>query len=125
MNPDKPWKIQQEFDHEPTYLVNPANEEDDVELRPCIPVSTRLAVAPLLAVMLGDSSNILDNADLATLRAALKFYKRHGQGDPACRVPDIHDLATDCDFVTSLDDEGIDALDVKLSNILAKLRGTY
>ena len=121
----KPWKIQHEFDHEPTYLVNPAGEEDDVELRPCIPVSTRLAVAPLLAVMLGDSSNILDGADLATLRAALALYKHHGQGDPARRAPDIHELATDCDFVTSLDDAGIDALDIKLCNTLAKVRGRY
>jgi hypothetical protein len=124
-NESKPWKIQHEFDHEPTYIVSPANEEDDVELRPCIPVPTRLAVAPLLAVMLGDSSNILDHADLATLRAALEFYKRYGQGDPSRRVIDIHELATDCDSVTSLDDAGLDALDNKLCNTLAFMRRIY
>jgi hypothetical protein len=48
--------------------------------------------------------------ELSTILAALRFYQEKGQGDPANRSDEIHDLATSGDEVTSLDDAGIDAL---------------
>lgn len=51
-----------------------------------------------------------DAAELATILAALRFYQRAGQGDPANRSDDIHLIATDGDSQISLDAEGIDAL---------------
>lgn len=46
----------------------------------------------------------------ATVLAALRFYQEKGQGDPANRSDDIHDLATAGDTVISLDEFGIDEL---------------
>lgn len=58
----------------------------------------------------------LDDAEHATVLAALRFYQSHGQGDPANRRDDIHDIATNSDkVVSSLDDEGIDALCERLN----------
>jgi hypothetical protein len=53
--------------------------------------------------------------DLATVLAALRFYQEHGQGDPANRSDQIHDLATNCDQVVSLDEDGIDELCERLN----------
>ena len=52
----------------------------------------------------------VDAAELATILAALRFYQRAGQGDPANRSEDIHLIATDGDSQISLDAEGIDAI---------------
>ena len=52
----------------------------------------------------------VDAAELATILAALRFYQRAGQGDPANRCEDIHLIATDGDSHISLDAEGIDAI---------------
>jgi hypothetical protein len=53
--------------------------------------------------------------ELGTILAALRFYQSEGMGDPDMRTDDIHDIATDGDSLTSLDDQGIDALCDKLS----------
>jgi hypothetical protein len=52
----------------------------------------------------------------ATIIAALNFYYTHGQGDPANRSDEIHDLATNGDTVISLDNHGIDQLIMYLNN---------
>lgn len=52
----------------------------------------------------------VDAAELATILAALRFYQREGQGEPANRSDDIHLIATDGDSQISLDAEGIDAI---------------
>jgi len=52
----------------------------------------------------------LNRTDLATILAALRYYQKNGHGDPCNRDDDIHDIATDHDDVTSLDDQGIDDL---------------
>lgn len=65
-----------------------------------------------------------DHAELATLRAALRHYLDSDLGDPAERDDDVHELATDCDLVTSLDDAGIEGLDGKLCELLQALRQT-
>lgn len=52
----------------------------------------------------------LDNSELNTILAALRFYQRAGMGEP-CNRPDwLQDLACATDDDTSLDDSGIDAL---------------
>ena len=43
------------------------------------------------------------------------FYQEHGQGDPANRSDRIHDVATNCGQVISLDDTGIDELCERLN----------
>lgn len=53
---------------------------------------------------------IFDEQQTATILAALRFYQREGQGDPAHRDEFIHKLATDGDRVISLDSAGIDEL---------------
>lgn len=45
-----------------------------------------------------------------TIIAALRYYQEGGQGDPFNRSDRIHDIATNVDEVTSLDDAGIDEL---------------
>ena len=53
----------------------------------------------------------LTDTDLATILAALRFYQQGGQGDPANRSDDIHDIATNGgEVMSSLDDAGIDDL---------------
>lgn len=52
----------------------------------------------------------LNNQQLATILAALRYYQANGQGDPAFRSGDIHDIATDGGEVISLDETGIDQL---------------
>ena len=52
----------------------------------------------------------VDAAELATILAALHFYQRKGQGEPANRSDDFHLIATDGDSQISLDAEGIDTL---------------
>lgn len=57
-----------------------------------------------------------DEAEHATVIAALRFYQEHGQGEPANRSDATHDLATNCGEVfSSLDDEGIDTLVERLN----------
>jgi hypothetical protein len=48
--------------------------------------------------------------DINTVLAALRFYQQHGQGDPANRSLEIHDIATDNDEQISMDADGIDGL---------------
>jgi hypothetical protein len=57
----------------------------------------------------------LDGAEIATILAALRYYQQQGMGDPDNRSDDIHDIATNGDQETSLDDEGIDELCEKLN----------
>lgn len=45
-----------------------------------------------------------------TILAALRYYQKQGLGDPQMRPVDIHDIATDGDCDTSLNDAGIDVL---------------
>lgn len=52
-----------------------------------------------------------DDAEFATLQAALRFYHRSEQGDPFCRTDEIHALATNGDRVAaSLDRAGVQSL---------------
>jgi len=53
--------------------------------------------------------------ELATILAALRFYQRCGQGDPANRSDEIHEIATNCDSVTSLNESDIDELCLKIN----------
>ena len=57
----------------------------------------------------------LDNDEISTILAALRFYQQNGLGDPANRPLDIHDIATNGEQETSLDDDGIDRLCEKLN----------
>ncbi len=50
----------------------------------------------------------VNECELATILAALRYYQQQGLGDPANRPNEIHEIAADC--VSSLDDAGIDAL---------------
>jgi hypothetical protein len=59
------------------------------------------------AMTLGEGIN---DAEHATILAALRFYKESGMGDPSNRSDIIHDIATNCDTVISLDADAIDAL---------------
>jgi hypothetical protein len=56
------------------------------------------------------SEHILTDQEHATILAALRFYQENGQGDPANRSLDIHEIATNGDDVISLDEKGIDEL---------------
>jgi len=58
----------------------------------------------------------VDEAEHATILAALRFYQKNGQGDPFNRTDDIHDIATNGDKVmSSLDEQGIDELCERLN----------
>lgn len=57
----------------------------------------------------------MNNQELATVLAALRFYQANGQGNPANRSDAIHDIATAGDEVISLDDDGIDDLCERLN----------
>lgn len=57
----------------------------------------------------------LDGAEHATILAALRYYQQQGMGDPDNRSDDIHDIATNGDQETSLDEDGIDDLCEKLN----------
>lgn len=39
----------------------------------------------------------LNNTQLSTIRAALKFYSENGQGDPSNREAHIHEIAIGCE----------------------------
>lgn len=57
----------------------------------------------------------LDKTQLATILAALRFYRDAGMGDPANRSDEIHDIATDHPSITaSLDYDGIEELEEQL-----------
>lgn len=58
----------------------------------------------------GASDATFDQADKATIMAALQFYLENGQGDPYNRTCHIHELATAHQQQISLDDEGITSL---------------
>lgn len=57
----------------------------------------------------------LDEAEFATVLAALRYYQQEGMGEPCNRSDDIQAIATNDDMVTSLDDEGIDILCERLN----------
>lgn len=58
----------------------------------------------------------LNDAEHATVIAALRFYQQKGQGDPFNRSDDIHELATNGgEVMSSLDDAGIDELCMRLN----------
>lgn len=57
----------------------------------------------------------ISDQEHATVLAALRTYQQRGYGDPANRPDNIHEIATNCDLVISLDDEGIDALCERLN----------
>lgn len=50
------------------------------------------------------------DVDVNTLLAALRYYQEHGQGEPANRSLEIHDIATGNDSQVSMDANGIDDL---------------
>ncbi len=50
------------------------------------------------------------DVDVNTILAALRYYQEHGQGEPANRSLDIHDIATGNDSQVSMDADGIDGL---------------
>lgn len=52
----------------------------------------------------------IEEAEHATILAALRFYQAHGMGDPVNRPDAIDDLATNGGKVASLDEEGISDL---------------
>lgn len=58
----------------------------------------------------GMVAETINDAEHATILAALRFYQEKGMGDPANRSDAIHDIATNCDSVISLDAAGIDDL---------------
>lgn len=55
-------------------------------------------------------ADFLDDAEHATILAALRFYQEKGQGDPANRSEMIDDIATKGHQVVSLDANAIDDL---------------
>lgn len=57
----------------------------------------------------------LDDAEHATVLAALRYYQQNGLGDPANRQEEIHIIATNGDTVISLDAKAIDALCERLN----------
>jgi hypothetical protein len=57
----------------------------------------------------------IDEAELATILAALRYYQREGLGEPDNRPIEIHDIATNGGAVISLDDAGIDVLCERLN----------
>jgi len=57
------------------------------------------------------STITVDDAEHATILAALRFYQQAGMGEPDNRSDEIHDIATNGgEVMASLDDAGIDAL---------------
>jgi len=52
----------------------------------------------------------ISDQEHATILAALRYYQENDQGEPASRSDAIHNIATDCDKVISLDEKGIDEL---------------
>lgn len=53
----------------------------------------------------------IDEAQYATILAALRYYQSKGQGEPDNRSDDIHEIATNGgEVMASLDEAGIDAL---------------
>lgn len=61
----------------------------------------------------------LNDQDLATVLAALRFYQESGMGDPDNRSDMIHDIATNGDTVISMDADGIDDLCARLNTSTA------
>jgi hypothetical protein len=58
----------------------------------------------------------LDDAEHATVLAALRYWQQEGMGEPHNRAEDLHDIATNGGQVmSSLDDAGIDALCERLN----------
>jgi len=55
-------------------------------------------------------ADLLEQAEIDTILAALRYYQENGQGDPANRSDDLHDLATRGGESISLDSDGIDDL---------------
>lgn len=64
------------------------------------------------------AGGVLTREERATVLAALRFYQSKGMGEPSNRPLSIQEIATDGDELTSLDDEGIDALCEKM-NVVA------
>jgi len=63
----------------------------------------------------------LNEAEHATLLAALTLYKQQGMGEPMNRSDEVHDIATNGGLVfSSLDDEGIDRLLAKAASCQQK-----
>lgn len=56
----------------------------------------------------------MDASEIATILAALRYYQAQGMGEPANRPDWLHEIATDCDEVISLDSAGIDDLCAKI-----------
>ncbi len=58
---------------------------------------------------------LVSDQEFHTIIAALRFYQEMGQGEPANRSDDIHDLATNGEETVSLDAEGIDDLTERIN----------
>lgn len=68
---------------------------------------------PMPVLLLNGSGEAIkcDDAEHATILAALRFYQQAGMGEPDNRSDEVHELATNGGEVTSsLDDEGINEL---------------
>lgn len=57
----------------------------------------------------------INDQQMATILAALRYYQQNGQGDPMNRSDDIFDISTRGEEVISLDDAGIDDLCMELN----------
>jgi len=69
-----------------------------------------------MGVMTMAKKHFLDETELATVLAALRYYQSKGLGTPILRPLAIHNIATnDGSVMSSLDDEGIDELCEKLN----------
>lgn len=53
---------------------------------------------------------MLNEEELATILAALRFYQSEGMGNPDNRSDAIQEIATNAGELTSLDSDDIDAL---------------
>lgn len=65
--------------------------------------------------MSNQSAIRVDDAERATILAALRFYQREGMGDPANRSWEIHDIASNSGDLISLDCKGISDLCEKIN----------
>lgn len=59
----------------------------------------------------------IDDAEHASILAALRFWQQHGMGDPDNRSDALHEVATNGNRVISLDGEEIDRLCERLNGV--------
>jgi hypothetical protein len=57
----------------------------------------------------------INGPELSTILAALRYYQEHHQDEPSERTDRIQAIATNDDTETSLDDDGIDVLCMRIN----------